>query len=67
MEFEKQPIGLEWKGRFIRKSSHEFAYLPSVEKVPSFVRADDELKPTTEIAVDRYTAYKRPGCEEVRR
>jgi hypothetical protein len=39
----------------------------SVEKVPSFVKADDEIKPTTEIAVDRYTAYKRSGCGEVRR
>ena len=45
---------------------HIIAYLPSVEKVPSSVSAGDALKPTTEIAVTRYTAYKRSGCVVVK-
>lgn len=44
MEFDEQPIGLEWKGRFIRKSSHKFVYVPSVQKIPSFVKADDAVE-----------------------
>ena len=51
----------------LKPKENSIAYLPSVEKVPSFVKAYDEIKPTTEIAVDRYMAYKRSGCEEVRR
>lgn len=37
----------------VRRTAYLFAYLPSVEKVPSFVKADDERKPTTEITAQR--------------
>ena len=47
--------------RFRQKWRFRFAYVPSVQKVPSFVKADDEIKPTTKIVAARYAAYKKVG------